>query len=452
MNDLKTWLTFSFIFGGSVTGNRLLERFGSPAAVLSLDPSSLLSEGEITERMAQDFGKDHARRADFILSSCLNFGWQILTPDSPLYPKAFDKLRDRPAVLYALGDVSLLNAPKAVSVVGTRGAAPQAKLAAYRLGKGLSERGIVTVSGGAVGVDSAAHEGALLGRGGTVGVLGCGFGDSYLPSRVFLRRRIARTGVLITEMHPFEPTSARAFPNRNRMIAALGNAVCVMQSGESGGSMSTAKHAKRCGVRLFALSPEVFRSPGCDLLLKQGATELRDLSDVLSFLGEEGSLPLRNEGSLPPSLRQETLTLEQFAFVNGVSPEEARPVWAHLRSGETDGLGAVRILRPDGGASVPVPTEAKKRPEKKKEVPPPAEQAPEAKGSVPGAGDREKTAKDHRLDPAAKKVWLALEGEMSLDALAEKAGLPAGDVLTAATVLELEGLCESLPGNRLRIK
>ena len=142
MNDLKTWLTFSFIFGGSVTGNRLLERFGSPAAVLSLDPASLLSEGEITERMAQDFGKDYARRADFILSACLNFGWQILTPDSPLYPKAFDKLRDRPAVLYALGDVSLLNAPKAVSVVGTRGAAPQAKLAAYRLGKGLSERGI----------------------------------------------------------------------------------------------------------------------------------------------------------------------------------------------------------------------------------------------------------------------------------------------------------------------
>lgn len=416
MERLQAYIAFSLLFPGSAQGARLLKEFGSPQALFAQDPDALLEKGAISEKTADQLKNIPRDRAEEILRVCRKNHWQILTPESPYYPEELKKIEDFPPVLHADGDLSLLTNKNRVAIVGTRRAVDAALFAAYTLGRALSESGVVTVSGGAVGVDSAAHEGAMLHNGGTICVLGSGFGAAYLPERKLMRKRIAEIGLLLSEMPPLEEPDRDSFPRRNRLIAALSDSVCVIQSAIRGGSMISAHLAEKYGKRLFAVPSSVFSSPGCEKLLEKGALPLETTADVLRYERENPeNLSLLWDGvALPPLLRPENLTLEQFSLSNAVLPKEAKEVYLKIRK---------------HNKKSPAPAgETKKRP-------PNADEALR----IEGLGETE------------TRVLQALGSEpKSLDELSEQTGLSPVEIMNAVTVLELSSLAETLPGNRVR--
>ena len=441
MENVTPWIRMSLVFGSSATGRRLIAEYGSPEAVLSLAPDLLFGEGKITEyqRGAMEQARWLNKKTERIVSLCRRFNWQILTPENEMYPAQFKKLADCPPVLYAWGDLNALTERRYAAVVGTRSADRIPLIAAYNLGKTLSEHGVVTVSGGAVGIDRAAHEGALAGGGQTVCVLGTGLGADYLPENDFMRRRIARQGAVVTEMPPAEKPTKYSFPRRNRLIAALGETLTVVQSGVAGGSMISADFAVAYQKPLFALSDRVFASPGCERLIgQQEALALESAAQVVSFYGARAPrTPLCAAGeALPKILDAAACMPEEYAALNGVRPAEAYPMYLALTSG-----------------AAPAPT-----PEPERDgQPKPPKKAAKKKAAAPktpsaGASPAQKTAPPE-LTGDKKTVYAALsEAPVSMDSLTEATGLSPGKLMSAVTLLELDGLVVLHPGNRISIK
>lgn len=212
----------------------------------------------------------------------------------PAFP---ERLLDDPTVtaLYIAGDhkrferLTSMRSP-AVAIVGTRRASPEGLRIARELGRGLAAAGITVVSGMALGVDSAAHEGALEGGGSTIAVLGCGADVSYPRSKAALYRRIVAQGAVISEMPPGSTPRKWTFPARNRIIAALAQATIVVEAAQRSGSLITAEFAMELGREVLAVPGSVrsWRSDGTNALIRDGATLVRDARDVLdAVLGPE---------------------------------------------------------------------------------------------------------------------------------------------------------------------
>ncbi|MBR5411017.1 MAG: DNA-processing protein DprA [Clostridia bacterium] len=448
MENVLDWLVLSLALNGTAAGAALARRFGTAQEALRRPPDELLAEGLLTEAQADRLRNTDEGKAFAILSRCLQFGWHIVTPESPYYPKGLKQISDFPLVLYADGDLSLLQSSRTAAVVGSRDAGPVSLEAAYRLGAALSQNGAVTVSGGAVGVDSAAHEGALTGSGGTIAVLGTGFGANYLPEKTFMRRRIRQNGLLLTENDPFTETGRTVFPRRNRIIAGLAGCTVVVRAGAKSGSLITARHAERFGRALFALSPSVDPSEGCVSLLERGAGELKTTGDLMRFFDPDApaGVPLENDGkNLPPLLRPHKLTLEQFAFVNGVSVGEARYVYAYVRDPSGKGIGQEQTLIP------PEVRNEKKTPGKAARAFGKHEQPPAAPDPAPAPAPDAKQEVLASLEGDAAAVFAAIgESPVTLDELVGLSGIPVNRLLTSVTELELDGLVRLLPGNRVQ--
>ncbi len=436
MENVLSWLQLSFLFGGTAVGGKLLQKYRTADAILSLDPTLLTYAGEITESAAEKLRRAPGlrERARSVAAVCRNFGWQILTPESKYYPQEFLFIKDPPFVLYAYGDLTCLTQRQKAAVVGTRKPADKAAAAAYDLAAVLSQNGIVTVSGGALGVDSAAHEGALTAAGGTVCMLGMGLGHQYLPEKAFMRRRIAKRGVLLSEITPFEGPTLATFPRRNRLIAAMASTLTVIQSDLRGGSMISADYARQYGRQLFALSPAVYASPGCEKLIDEGAVALESTGQLTSFYSAvfTDDWPLKNAGNLPPVLTPTRCTLSEFARLNGVTEAEAFPLYEELCGRDTAAKpyevhNALTKNRPPAARSEPAA------------VPAP---------SPDTSALRVKIADAKNLSGDERTVYLALPEEPCyLDELGERTGLTAGALSTALTYLELTGLAQTLPGN-----
>jgi DNA processing protein len=203
-------------------------------------------------------------------------------PDYPIRPSPFDA----PAVLLGEGDPSVLARPM-VAIVGTRSASPHGLRDAHRLAEYLVGAGCTVVSGVALGIDGAAHAGALDGGGATVGVVGTGLDIDYPRRHHGLYRRIRERGIVLSEYAFGVPPEPFRFPHRNRIIASLARVVVVVEATASGGARITAELATERGVDVFAL-PGSRRNPaatGCNDLLADGAFPLTDPSDVLLYLG-----------------------------------------------------------------------------------------------------------------------------------------------------------------------
>ena len=145
-------------------------------------------------------------------------------------------------MLFVWGDETILNSEVMLSVVGTRKASNYSMRVTRLLSSRLARAGAVIVSGGALGVDSAAHTGAMEG-GRTIAVLGCGLGTDYLRDNAALRREISKNGAVITEYFPFTPASRTTFPMRNRIISGMSLGTIVVEAGERSGSLITARLA-----------------------------------------------------------------------------------------------------------------------------------------------------------------------------------------------------------------
>jgi DNA processing protein len=187
-----------------------------------------------------------------------------------------------PPVLFLRGNTALLQRP-AVAVVGSRHATPQALRIARDFGEAISEQEIAVVSGMAAGIDAAAHQGALAGAGGTIAVWGTGIDRIYPPANKNLAYQIAERGLIVSEFPLDTRPLAGNFPRRNRIIAALAQAVLVVEAAPESGSLITAKLAAEMGREVMAVPGSIDNphSKGCHKLIKEGAKLVECLDDIL---------------------------------------------------------------------------------------------------------------------------------------------------------------------------
>jgi DNA processing protein len=285
------------------------------------------------------------------------------------YPAALHDLRDRPAALFVaaeddpLGRLAALlgdgtgDAPPAVSIVGARRASPDGLEIARALSAGITAAGVTIVSGMALGIDSAAHAGALDAGAGTVAVLASGADVPYPASKRALYRRILETGCVVSEMPPGTTPRRWCFPARNRTIAALGQMTIVVEAAERSGSLITAEVAADLGRDVAAVPGPItsWRSKGTNALLHDGALLVRGVGDVLdSVVGLELAADDDPGAGLSPHLASIMRAVgggrDTLAALAG-TPDQAQATLAALTELELQG----RLRRVAGGRYVVVP-------------------------------------------------------------------------------------------------
>lgn len=213
-------------------------------------------------------------------------GIRVVTYGTPAYPEPLTHLPDPPAVLFTRGARPLMEA-RCMAVVGTRSATRYGRDLAERIGAGLARRGWVVVSGMARGIDAVAHRAALDAGGVSIGILGSGIEFEFPAENRPLYRQMRARGTLVSEFPPSQPPTAGCFPRRNRLIAALSQAVIVVQAGRRSGALNTAGHALDLGREVFAVPGPV--GPGVSVgvhdLLRDGAGLATSADEVLEALG-----------------------------------------------------------------------------------------------------------------------------------------------------------------------
>jgi DNA processing protein len=319
----------------------------APARVLALSDEELLDIGgsDVVTRRYAAFDAPAARQR------ALAAGLATLCRCRDAYPARLRDLADPPAMLHVLGDVGALAGEDAIAVVGARRASLYGLEVARALGRGLSAARVPVVSGLALGVDSAAHAGALQAAGATIGVLAASAHVAY-PARGWrLHDAVARRGAVISEMPPGAEGHRWCFIARNRIIAALGAATLVVQATERSGSLTTADFAAELGRAVGAVpGPVTTRlSAGTHDLIQAGAPLIRDAADALELLaGATGREYARRDEDPPPAALAPPLRRLLDAVEDGrgaltelaETPEEARVALAGL--GELERLGLVR--------------------------------------------------------------------------------------------------------------
>ncbi|HBJ38288.1 MAG TPA: DNA-protecting protein DprA [Planctomycetaceae bacterium] len=287
-DDLESSLRLAMLPGiGPRTLADLIQRFGTAAAVLSADAAPLSGVRNVGPKLvaAIQHAGDHVD-VDAIVHWCDDHRVTILPIGSPHYPQSLQELPDAPPILFVGGELKPCDA-LAVAIVGTRHATAYGRSQAEKIAYGLAKAGITIVSGMARGIDSAAHQGAIDAGGRTIAVFGCGLGHIYPPENADLSRRIADNGAVVSEFHPQTKPHSGTFPQRNRLISGLSHATLVIEAPERSGSLITARTAYEQGREVLALPGAVTSraSQGTNLLIRDGATLIRNVDDILECLG-----------------------------------------------------------------------------------------------------------------------------------------------------------------------
>jgi DNA processing protein len=220
----------------------------------------------------------------------VQLGWAVSFQDSPDYPPLLKNADDAPAVLFRMGR-PIEPDEKLIAIVGTRHATEAGRRFTHALSGKLVDAGLTVVSGMAEGIDSAAHRGALDAGGLTAAVWGTPLNLVYPPSNKQLAATIAERGTIYSEYLPDVQASPTNFPERNRIISGMSEAVIVIEAGHKSGALITAQYALEQGRELFAVpgAPHSPRSFGCNKLIKEGARLLTDVQDVFDELPRLGS-------------------------------------------------------------------------------------------------------------------------------------------------------------------
>ncbi len=268
---------------GAVTYHRLLAEHGSAAAALAALPAIAGAAG-VEGYECCPLGVVLAEERQGLAA-----GARLLIHGEDDYPRALMDIPDAPPVLWAMGDLTLLNRP-AIGMVGARNASSLGIRMARRLGQGLSEAGLTVISGLARGIDTAAHEAALEAEGRTIAVMAGGVDVIYPAENDALARAIDEKGCRISEHPPGLDPQARHFPLRNRIVAGLSRAVIVVEAAAKSGSLITARAALDYGREVMAVPGHPFdaRASGCNMLIRDGAVLVRGVSDVFEALGAPG--------------------------------------------------------------------------------------------------------------------------------------------------------------------
>ena len=280
-------------------GSSLVKHLGdlAPEAVLRMPVVELAGRAKISPKASRAFEElqrvfDPDRLQDRLAAK----GLEALTPVDEAYPNQLRSIPDPPPALFVNGAI-----PETVSValVGSRKASATGIETARALGLALSERGVCVVSGLALGVDAAAHEGAVAAGGVTVGVLGCGIDIIYPRRNRGLFESVRRHGALISEYYLGEAPLAWRFPARNRIIAGLAGTVVVVEAPEQSGALITARHALDAGRDVWAVPgpPGVRECRGSNGLLADGAGVLWDIPEFVDAVAREIRNPARGVAS-----------------------------------------------------------------------------------------------------------------------------------------------------------
>jgi DNA processing protein len=297
--DLLDMLRLSLISGvGPRTRMALLERFGSPAAVLAAAPSELREVQGIGPKMLDKIhNADHEVDVPAVVDFCRQNGIHILTESHADYPRALREIHDPPGVLFVRGQIKPQDA-LAVGIVGTRHATQYGLRQAERLAGSLTRAGLTILSGLARGIDAAAHRGALAAGGRTIAVLASGVASIYPPEHVQLADEIAASGALISEAPPHAEPLSGTFPQRNRLISGMSLGVIIIEAADRSGALITARHAMEQGREVFAVPGNVDSrmSRGCHRLIRDGAKLVESADDVLEELGPLVEAATRGDG------------------------------------------------------------------------------------------------------------------------------------------------------------
>ncbi len=256
---------------GRKTATRLLEAFGSLERIFAANTAELIKVPSVGRRTAANIKAIDLAATKTLIDYCTQSNISILTPASPNFPSQLAQLADSPIILFCRGDESHLAYPS-VAIVGTRSPTTDRVALAVQLGEELSKRGWVIVSGLALGIDTAAHVGALRASAATIAVLGGGLNKLYPLENKQLAHQIEATGVIISEYAPDTNVSPSGLRARNRITSGLAQAVIVVEAQKDSGSLATARLAQKQGRRVFAIDGA---DAGCQHLIANGAIPLR---------------------------------------------------------------------------------------------------------------------------------------------------------------------------------
>jgi DNA processing protein len=312
---------------GNITARSLLLGFGLPEAIFersALQLQALVSEATSLQLCRIPPGLDEAVETTWAWlhtqthsGSSKTLHKRLLTLADPDYPSSLMLTPDPPCLLYVLGQTQHLHllspptdhAPPAMAVVGSRNPTPQGRLNAHDFSAHLAQAGLTVVSGLALGVDTAAHQGALKGGHAnhplhTVAVVGTGLDRVYPYQNHALALKIAANGLLISEYPLNTPPITSNFPKRNRLIAGLSQGCLVVEAATRSGSLITAKQALDLGKEVFAIPGSIHTtvSKGCHDLIKQGAKLVDCTQDILEELKNLPKVQVCKTSSLPPDL------------------------------------------------------------------------------------------------------------------------------------------------------
>ncbi|OJU16328.1 MAG: DNA protecting protein DprA [Clostridiales bacterium 43-6] len=350
--------------------------------------------------------------SDKIIRLCQRKYYRILTPEDENYPKRLLRITTPPAVLYVKGSMDGIDDEVVVTMVGTRKSTDRGNKTAAILAYRLAQGGAIVLSGGAKGIDTHCHLGALEAGGRTIVVLGCGLDYPYLAENHGMRCRAAEEGAVITEYQPSQGASKFSFPQRNRIMAALSLATVIVEAGERSGALITADQALEYGKDIFVIPGSIMdrEYTGNNKLLRDGAKPIYSAMDILSeyiceyphrMSLEHSAVPIGEDNVIDEFPKNDIIEkIERKKTKKEKEPSEKTSTKKEIKEDNTGGL-FVKPTTPDF------------------------------------------------LSESAVKIYESFTNyEMPFDILSSNSKIPASEALRAITELELFGLIHAIPGNR----
>jgi DNA processing protein len=264
----------------------LVDAYGLPALFSLSSLSPLTSANSLSSKHLAAFHQPNWLFINDIINNSHHCNSEIITFDDPLYPSLLKQIYDPPLVIFIQGNKKLLNQSQ-LAIVGSRSASASGRESAFKLAQQLAEVGLIVTSGLALGIDAAAHKGALTFDASTIAVVATGL-DKVYPSRhmALAQQIISHRGAIISEFLPGTLPKAGHFPKRNRIISGLSMGVLVVEAALKSGSLITARCALEQNRDVFAI-PSVINNPqakGCHWLIKQGAKLVEEVADIIEEL------------------------------------------------------------------------------------------------------------------------------------------------------------------------
>ncbi len=403
MTDPRFWIWLQGALGlGNHKVGEVLRQFGSPEPLYRMGERELTETGIFTPKEAASLRLSSLESAQRQVELARRYGCAVLTPDHPQFPENLTNIDSIPCVLYVLGDLSRLADWPALCLVGTRRCTVYGERTARQLAWELAGAGCAVVSGLAVGIDSAAHEGALEAGGYTVGLLACGMNVNYPTASAKLKRRIVDMGGALVTEFPFGAHVSRySFYIRNRLLSGISSGVVVVQAPANSGALITARYALDQNRDVFAVPGELGDESmeGCNRLISEGAILVQDSRSILEEYRARFPLLESLQPAVPAAQRQPG------------KPQRVFP-----------------IDRPKESPVLQV-----------------AQQPPQI--------TRENPLADLELSQTAKELYCMLGiAPLGPDQLVERTGLAVSELMAALTELELNDLAEPMPGGRFRLK